>query len=392
MKTILRAAITVLTSVAIAAASGTLTGKFVIPTIGAIQNGTLTLTLSQQANVSGSYAVVPAQATCYTSTDGSVVGVGNPTAIPQASFSSAAGSLPQGNYFIEITYSGPSGTETLASPEVAVTANSTGQITVTAPNPYPSTATGWNVYIGTASGSETKQASNLSFGGNYIQSSALAAGSASPPSTNSTACTLAFNDTMIPTGTYYTASLYDVGQNLLPGYPQNWYLAGSTIDVSQIQPLVTPPSIRYPYPLLLNPPSTAAQSIGSSIQLNGHGVNGSSNVGPAMVSGFYSGALPAPTATIGTWTPNVAITVRRLSLYAETAGTGSTNGLGVAVTDGVSTCSFSGLLPANAVSGSSTPTGSCQFSAGVQLTLEVISSDYATRPSNVVWNLEETAQ
>ncbi|MGH9467323.1 MAG: hypothetical protein ACRD1Y_08200, partial [Terriglobales bacterium] len=61
-----------------AAAQGTLQGTFALPTAGPVANGTLTLALSQQATAGGGSSLVPAVVSCYTSTDGSLVGLPNP--------------------------------------------------------------------------------------------------------------------------------------------------------------------------------------------------------------------------------------------------------------------------------------------------------------------------
>jgi hypothetical protein len=188
-------------------------------------------------------------------------------------------------------------------------------------------------------------------------------------------------------------SLADVNGNTLPGYPQNWYLSGASLDVSNIIPLTFPPSVRFGMPVLQNPSSTQPQSIASPIAMNGYNVQGSGNVGPALFSSYTSGTLPAPTATLAQWTPNVGVTVKRISAFAQTAGSGGSTGTSFQVTDGTNTCTVAGLLPAaGTFSSSNSTSGICNFSAGVGLSLKDTADDHASRPQNVTVTVEMTAQ
>lgn len=373
-----------------AARAGTLLGRFVLPTTGnGVRNGTLTLALNQAAVVPGSFAIVPQSVACYTSLDGSVVGLPNPAVPPVVHAIAGTGSLPAGTYFIEITYQGDGG-ESLASAESVAALGAAGEIEVDPPVVQPSGATGYRIYIGAASGTETLQASSGFV--SFVQATPLSTGAA-PPANNTTACTVEFNDATVPAPTYYVATLTDAAGDSIAGFPQSWYLSGSSVNVSQLIPLTSDPAVRFPSPVLSNPASSAAQSVGSALNLNGFPVQNTSNLGPGMVSGFWSGTIPGPAGILDQWTPNVPIVLHRLSAYAQTAGSGGSSGTTLAVGSAQGTCLFSGMLPGTANSGSNgNPTGFCTFAAGLPLTLSVQSDDHATRPGNVAWILEVTAQ
>jgi len=106
------------------------------------------------------------------------------------SLKNASGSLPPGDYYVQLTVTthrptGPG--ETLPSPEAHIHLDSTGGIEVSAPeidNPYSLIITGYNVYIGGAPGQETRQASVDHVPDGYTQSAALAKGS-KPPTASS---------------------------------------------------------------------------------------------------------------------------------------------------------------------------------------------------------------
>ncbi|HEY7855895.1 MAG TPA: hypothetical protein VIC32_05580 [Terriglobales bacterium] len=382
----------VLAPLAFTLSAGTLTGRFVTPGLGGVANGTLLLTLSQAAVLPGSFAIVPSTAACATSTDGAVVGVPNPAATPVGAATAGVGTLPAGTYFVVITYTGAAATTSLASPELILTLPTAGKLQINAPALQPAAATGFAVYIGAASGAETLQGAVTGFGGAYTQSAALASGAALPAA-NSTVCSFAFNDTLIPSFTYYSASLADAQGNTVPGYPQSWYLSGSSLDVSNIVPLASNPALRFPMPVLSNPASSAAQSVGSGLNLNQFPINAAANVGPGFFSAFWSGSQPATGTTLATWTPNVGIVIRRLDINAQTAGSGGTVGTTVTITDGTSTCTFGGLLIGDALATSqSLGVGNCSFGAAVSLTVAVSGDDHTVKPQNLSWSLELTAR
>jgi len=375
----------------ISLSAGTLTGRFVAPGLGPVANGTLLLTLSQAAQLPGSFALVPETVACATSVDGSVVGVPNPTTAASGAAIAGMGTLPAGTYFVELAYTGAGSSSTLASPEAMFTLTAPGKLQISPPALQPAAAAGYAVYIGTSSGTETFQGSVAGFGG-FTQSSALTAGAALPGS-NNTSCTLTFNDVTIPSYTFYAAQLSDAAGNVLPGYPQNWYLSGTTLDVSNIIPLASNPAVRFPMPILANPASTAAQSIDSSINMNFFAINATANVGPGFFSAYWAGALPAAGTTLAVWTPNTGVILRRLDINAQTAGSGGSVGATITVSDGTSTCTFGSVLGGAASSGSvGFPTGACSFGGGVALTVRLAGDDHSVAPQNVSWSLEQTAR
>ena len=189
------------------------------------------------------------------------------------------------------------------------------------------------------------------------------------------------------------ATLSDVNGNPLPGYPQSWYLAGSTVDVSLLAPLSSNPAVRFPSPILASPSSSQPQSVASGLNLNGYPVLGTGNLGPGMYASTWVGGWPAPSATLAQWTPNVGVVVRRLSVAAQSAGAGGTLGATLAVSDGNTSCSFGGLLAGTAgFSSSNLSSGGCTFAAGVPLSLRLTADDHSTRPGNVTAAVEMTAQ
>jgi hypothetical protein len=107
-----------------------------------------------------------------------------------ANLKSTSGSLPPGDYYVQLTATNhrPTGTgETLPSPEAHIRLTSTGGVAISAPeidNPYGMSVTGYNVYMGAASGQETRQASVNQVQSGYTQAGPLAKGSG-PPTTSS---------------------------------------------------------------------------------------------------------------------------------------------------------------------------------------------------------------
>lgn len=370
------------------ASAGTLTGKFTLPNSALpAAHATLTLRLSQAGIVPGSSALVPSPVVCYTTANGAVTGLPDPLAAPAVTASQGNGSLPAGAYFVEVTTYNSTG-ESLPSPEAAAVLPAPGALSVEPP-PLPAGAS-YAVYIGTSSGEETRQA--IAGAGPYLQSVPLAAG-VPPPSANTSPCQFTFNDAIVPAPTYYIATLTDASGNTYAGFPQDWYLTGTTADVSQIYPLATPLPIRFLTPIFANPATGAAQSLNSSLNLNGYSLDNSANVGPGTVSEFWSGSLPAPSAALVQWTPNAAVVLRRLSVYAQTAGEGGSAGAVFTVSNVQGTCTFPALLAGAGNAGSSAAgSGVCAFSAGLPLTLSLSSDDHATRPGNVNFVLEFTAQ
>lgn len=374
---------------AVAAHAGTLTGKFALPNSSLpAADATLTLRLSQAGVVPGSFAVVPSPVTCYTTVSGAVTGLPDPAAPPAVTASQGNGLLPAGVYFVAVTTINTSG-ESLPSPEAVIVLPAPGALTVAPPSLPPGAS--FAVYIGTASGAESRQAI-ASLGSPYVQSNPLATGAALPAS-NTSPCEFAFNDAILPAPTYYIATLTDAQGNTYPGFPQNWYLTGPTADVSQIYPLATPLPIRFLTPIFANPGTSAAQSLNSNLNLNGYSINNTANLGPGLISVFWSGSLPAPSAILDVWTPNSAIVLRRLSVYAQSPGNGGSVGSVITVSSAQGTCTFPALLSGAGTAGSSSlGSGTCSFSAGLPVTVALSADDHTTRPGNLNLVLEFTGE
>lgn len=253
------------------AQAGTITGTLQTPSGLPVKNGTLTFQLQQVGLINGTGAIAATTSQCYTSNDGTVVGLPNPLAMPiVATQTSGAGSLPAGIYYMEITLANNSG-ETVVSPELQIQLSSTGSLIVSLPTTFPTAATQVNVYIGTARGAETLQGSfNQTFPATYGQSVPLSAGTA-PPGSNSVPCVIAFNDTIIP---YmgYNVSLTSSTGNAYPGWPQAWQLNGGpngTINVSSGAPLWNG-TVVYPMPILSQPLNHGPQSISGPLDMDGY--------------------------------------------------------------------------------------------------------------------------
>jgi hypothetical protein len=251
-----------------------ITGQIVTPnTAVGVSNGTLTFNLNQAATVVGSFSIAASSVSCYTSTDGSVVQLPNPTVAPIVAYGAAAGSLA-GTYYVKVTYFA-SGVETLASPAfVATVTMPNTQVIVSAPVLQPAAATGYKVYVGTTLGAETLQATTTGFGSTTINT--VSAGSALP-STNTSVCSIGFNDTYIPYGTWYNVSLTDSNGSVISGFPQRWVLQGSSVNLANGFPLANVTnSLRFPTALILNPSSNTQQSVNSPLTLNGYSLTAGS--------------------------------------------------------------------------------------------------------------------
>lgn len=114
-------------------------------------------------------------------------GVLAPPAVP--ALSATAGSLPAGDYYVELTVNtlmDPPYGESTPSPEAHIRLASPGGIAVSPPsvdNPYGLVITGYDVYLGDAPGRETRQSAQQPIQNRYVQNSGLVKGPA-PPNTN----------------------------------------------------------------------------------------------------------------------------------------------------------------------------------------------------------------
>ncbi len=276
-------------SVACAAHAGTVTGTLQGPSGLEIKNATLQFDLRQAGLMVGTGSVVPVTASCYTSNDGTVVGLPNPLAMPVASVNLGSGSLPGGVYYVETSfYSVASGgiTETLPSPELRIQLSSTGTLTVVPSIPFPANAAGMRVYIGNMSGNETLQGATTSGTAQFAQAGGLITGSNSP-AVNSSLCNIAFNDTIIPYSGY-NVSLISSGGDAYPGWPQAWQLNGGmngTVNISEGAPLWDGVTV-YPQPIVAQPLNNGPQSISGSLTFGGFNVTGIGAVGVRVYGQF----------------------------------------------------------------------------------------------------------
>jgi len=279
-------AVLALLAVSMVSRAGTITGQITTAANGAIANGTLTLTLSQYAVVSGTAAIAPAAVNCYTDSVGNVVGLPNPLAAPVLSVNLGSGSLPSGTYYVVYAWSNSTGT-TFYSPESSILLTGAGTLIVAVPASPPASATNWKIFIGTTSLGETQQISQGTPFSNYSQATALSAGAALPGS-NTSACSLRFNDELVPSFTKYNVSLKTQSGATVSGFPMFWQLFGGnagTINVSNGFPLASN-AVVYPFPIVSNPNAQSTQSINGGLNLNNSPI---SNVGTLALAPSANG-------------------------------------------------------------------------------------------------------
>lgn len=256
---------------ALNAQAGTINGQIQTASGGPVRNGVLTLTLNQVANIPGTAQVVAQQVQCFSDNFGNLVGEPDQTTPPAASINLGVGTLPAGTYFVKTALQDASGVSNV-SPEASFTLSAPGTLIVTAPGVQPANASGFRIYIGTASGNETLQGTVTGTPGswaNFSQSAALSAGSAMPVS-NTTVCTFAFQDSMIPTTTYYTINLVNAGGSKIAGYPISTvrFFGGTngSVNISNGWP-ISFGGVIYPTPIISTPAANATQSIAGALSL-----------------------------------------------------------------------------------------------------------------------------
>ena len=260
------------------ASAGTITGTLLGPSGLPIKNGTLSFNLQQAGLMVGSGSVVPVTASCYTSNDGSVVGLPNPLTLPSPAVSYGSGSLPGGIYYVQYAFY-VNGTVTLPSPELKIELTGTGALTFQPPaSGLPAGVTGMIVYIGTSSGGEQAQGQTSGTAA-YTQYTSVTPGAA-PVTANNSTCSIAFNDTIIPYSGY-NVSLTSAGGNAYPGWPQAWQLNGGlngTVNISNGAPLWNG-TVVYPQPLLAQPLNHGPQSISGTLNMSGYDLLNTGAVG-----------------------------------------------------------------------------------------------------------------
>ena len=234
-------------------------------------NYSITLVPTQVMYVGGSMVVV-GNANCATDTNGAVIGTANPITPPILSATYVTGTVPAGNYYVEITWYDAFNHETLPSPEVPLQLTATGSIVVSPPAAgAPLSAVGMNIYIGTSSGAETYQGHVTNPASTYTQSAAVTTGAA-VPNVNSTSCMVVANDAAWPIAGYMF-NLFTPAGNNVPGYPQQVQFVGpgSAYNLSNGLPLFNG-RVTYPVPVLTLPYNHNPQSISGPLSMTGYNV------------------------------------------------------------------------------------------------------------------------
>lgn len=315
-------AVVLAVTASIPAVAGTVTGKITTATSGPIANGVLTFTLTQAAVQTGTATIVSSPVQCFTDAQGNAVGEPNPLVIPTVNTQVGVGTLSAGTYYTVIAYSDSTGT-TYYSPEATTILAAQGSLIVTAPTKQPSGATSYKVFIGSTSGGETlQQTVTVSPGSwpNYTQSTSLSAGAALPAS-NTTVCTILFNDQLMPSFTGYSVTLTTSNSVPYSGWPQKWYLYGGasgTINLSNGTPFYSG-VVTYPQAIVTTPAANGVQSISGDLSLGTHSFAAGagtfkSQQGLAIVyADQYTNvstaitACPASGCTVDARSPNVAL-------------------------------------------------------------------------------------
>lgn len=253
-----------------------ITGKIASANGMPAANYALTFTPTQVMFVGGTGMVVN-PADCATDTNGGVIGLSNP--LTGAVVSMSSGTLPAGNYQVEITWYDTYSNQTLPSPPVNAPLTSPGAIVVSPPaSGAPAQAIGMRVYISVNGGAFAFQGQTTTQTASFIQSAALAAGAA-PPIFNSTVCQLIANDAAWPIAGY-VGTVIDASGNTLPGFPKQMQFVGpgSAYNLSNGMP-VWNGSVIYPVPILTVPFNHNAQSISGSLSLTGYNLFNVGRVG-----------------------------------------------------------------------------------------------------------------
>ncbi len=263
---------------------GTVTGTLLGPSGLPIKNGTLTFGLQQAGLMVGSGSVVPTTASCYTSADGSVVGLPNPLTLPNTSITYGSGTMAAGIYYVVFTFYDNAGNRTLPSPELQVQLTSPGSLIIAPPATFPANAAGMTAFVGTVSGAETGQGNTVGPTQVFTQNQTPVTAPTTLPSSNTSPCSIAFNDTIIPYSGYNVSLLSSSG-NAYPGWPQAWQLNGGlngTVNISNGAPLWNG-TIIYPQPIMSQPLNHGPQSISGLLDMTGYRIQNTGGIGVGIV-------------------------------------------------------------------------------------------------------------
>lgn len=250
--------------------AGTVSGIISKPNGQPVTNGTISFGLSQAGSTVGTATFVTTDtAYCGTDPSGNVVGITAPLVPAVLSGNYAAGTLPGSQtYYVQYTYTGDGG-ETTAGPETSFLMVSNGTLNVGGPLLHPSGATGYNVYAGTTPGSETLQFAVPNFISSGITSPIIPGGGPPVPGSNSTICSLTFNDAIIPANTTYSVNLITSDGKQVGGFPQRFYLAGASADISQLTPAGNI-FAKFPTAIIAQPSGNGVQSIAGPLNLGAY--------------------------------------------------------------------------------------------------------------------------
>ena len=127
------------------------------------------------------------------------------------------------------------------------------------------------VFVGTVSGAETGQGNTVGPTQVFTQNETPVIAPTTIPATNTSPCSIAFNDTIIPYSGYNVSLLSSSG-NAYPGWPQAWQLNGGLngiVNISNGAPLWNG-TIIYPQPILSQPLNHGPQSISGLLNMSGY--------------------------------------------------------------------------------------------------------------------------
>ena len=175
-------------------------------------------------------------------------------------------------------------TATLPSPELQVQLTGTGSLIISPPATFPANAAGITVFVGTTSGAETGQGNTVGPTQVFTQNETPVTTATTLPTTNTSACSIAFNDTIIPYSGYNVSLLSSSG-NAYPGWPQAWQLNGGvngTVNISNGAPLWNG-TILYPQPILSQPLNHGPQSISGLLDMSGYKIQNTGGIGVGIV-------------------------------------------------------------------------------------------------------------
>jgi hypothetical protein len=147
----------------------------------------------------------------------------------------------------------------------------TGSLIISPPASFPAYAAGMRVYVGTVSQAETAQGNSVGPTGTFVQGQTPVTSGETIPAVNTSICTLAFNDTIIPYSGY-SVSLLSSSGDAYPGWPQSWQLNGGpngTVNIANGAPLWNG-TVIYPQPILSQPLNHGPQSISGLVNMTGY--------------------------------------------------------------------------------------------------------------------------